>query len=95
MMSGLPRGLKVILWVQAVVALLFLALGWSQTSSLQFGRTPSMVDIVALAAPLVLVIAGALLAASAARRGQMSLAQLFAFAPIPLAIVLMKLTGIV
>jgi len=95
MMRGLSTGLRVILWGQASLALLFLALGWSQTSSLQFGRTPSPVDIAALAAPLVLVIAGALLAASAARRGQTGMAQIFAIAPIPLALLLMKLTGVV
>lgn len=94
-MSGLSNGLKIFLGVQAVLALLFLALGWSQTSSLQFGRTPSTLDIAALAAPLALVIAGALLAARAARRGQRSIAQLFALAPIPLAMVLFKLAGIV
>lgn len=91
----MTNGYKVAFGVQLALALLFLALGWSQTSSLQFGRTPSIVDIAALAAPLVLVIAGALLSAAAARRGQRSLAQLAAVAPIPLAIVLYMLAGIV
>ena len=95
MLSGLSTGLKIIFAVQAVIALLFLALGWSQTSSLQFGRTPAMIDIVALATPLVLVIAGALLAAEAARRGQQGMAQIYALVPIPLAIVLAMLSGVV
>ena len=95
MLSGLSPGLKIAFGVQLALALLFLALGWSQTSSLRFGRTPSTVDIAALAAPLALVIAGALLSASAARRGQRGLAQLTALAPIPLAIVLAMLAGIV
>ena len=95
MLNGLSTGLRIALGVQLVIALLFLLLGWSQTSSLQFGRTPSLPDIVALAAPLVFVIVGALLAASAARRGQRGLAQLFALAPLPLAILLAMLLGLV
>ena len=95
MLSGPSTGLKIILGVQLALALLFLALGWSQTSSLQFGRTPAMIDIMALAAPLALVIAGALFAASAARRGQAGLARLYAIVPIPLAILLAMLAGVV
>ena len=78
-----------------MLALLFLALGWSHTCSLTFGRTPSFTDIVALAAPLTLVIVGAVASAAASRRGQQGLAQLFALAPIPLAIVLAMLVGMV
>ena len=95
MLTGLSTGLKLILGIQFVLALLFLLLGWSQTSSLTFGRTPAFADIVALASPLVLVIAGALLAASAARRGQAGLAQVYALVPIPLAILLAMLAGVV
>ena len=95
MLTGLSTGLKLILGIQLVLALLFLAMGWSQTSSLQFGRTPALTDIVALAAPLVLVIAGALMAASAARRGQAGMAQVYAIVPIPLAILLAMLAGVV
>ena len=95
MLTGLSTGLKLILGIQLVLALLFLAMGWSQTSSLQFGRTPALADIVALAAPLVLVIAGALMAASAARRGQAGMAQVYAIVPIPLAILLAMLAGVV
>jgi len=95
MRHGLSTGLKIILGVQLVLALLFLALGWSQTSSLQFGRTPALVDILALAAPAALVILGALLAASAARRGQKGMARICAILPIPLAILLAMLAGVV
>jgi hypothetical protein len=95
MLSGLSTGLKVFLGVQSALALLFLALGWSHTSSLTFGRTPSFADIVALAAPLVLVIVGAIAAAAASRHRQQGLASLFALAPIPLAIVLAMLAGMV
>ena len=94
-MRGFPSGLKIVLGVQFVVALLFLALGWSKTSSLTFGRTPSFADIVALSAPLVLVIAGAVASAISSRRGQRGLALLFALVPIPLAIVLAMLAGVV
>jgi hypothetical protein len=95
MLSGLSTGLKIALGVQLVIALLFLLLGWSHTSSLQFGRTPSLADVVALSSPLFFVIAGALLAAASARRGQRGLAQVFALAPIPLAILLTMLSGAV
>ena len=95
MLNGLSPGLKVLLGAQIVLTLLFLALGWSHTSSLTFGRTPSFADIVALAAPLTLVIVGAVASAVASRRGQRGLAALFALAPIPLAIVLAMLAGIV
>ena len=95
MLSGLSTGLKVALSVQFVLALLFLAMGWSHTSSLTFGRTPSFADMVALAAPVTLVIVGAVGAAAASRRGQRGLAQLFALVPIPLAIVLAMLAGVV
>ena len=95
MLNGLSTGLKVILSLQLVLSLLFLAMGWSHTSSLSFGRTPAFADMVALAAPLVLVIAGALLAASAARRGHRGLAQIYSLIPIPLAILLAMLAGMV
>ena len=95
MRYGLSTGLKIILGVQLVLALLFLAFGWSQTSSLQFGRVPAMVDILALATPAALVILGALLAASAARRGQKGMARICAILPIPLAILLAMLAGVV
>ena len=95
MLRGLSTGLKVILGIQFALALLFLALGWSHTSSLTFGRTPSFADIVALAAPLTLVIIGALAAAAASRHGKRGIAQIFALIPIPLAIVLAMLAGMV
>ena len=95
MRNRLSTGLKVLLGVQFVLALLFLALGWSHTSSLTFGRTPSFADIIALAAPVVLVAVGAFASAAAARRGQRGLAQLFALVPIPLAILLALLAGVV
>jgi len=47
MLNGLSTGLKAMLSVQFVLALLFFAMGWSHTSSLKFGRTPSFADIVA------------------------------------------------
>jgi hypothetical protein len=95
MLSGLPTGLKVFLGVQFVLALLFLAMGWSHTSSMTFGRTPSFADMVALAAPVTLVLVGAVASAAASRRGQRGLAQLFALVPIPLAILLAMLAGVV
>ncbi len=95
MLSGLSTGLKVFLGVQFVLALLFLAMGWSHTSSMTFGRTPSFADMVALAAPVTLVLVGAVASAAASRRGQRGLAQLFALVPIPLAILLAMLAGVV
>ena len=95
MLTGLSTGWKVVLGVQFVLALLFLALGWSHTSSMTFGRTPSFADVVALSAPLALVIVGAVASAAASRRGQQGMAQLIALIPIPLAIVLAMLAGIV
>ena len=95
MLKGLSTGLKVILGIQFALALLFLALGWSHTSSMTFGRTPSFADIVALAAPLILVVVGTIATAAASRHGRPELASLFALVPIPLAIVLAMLTGMV
>ena len=95
MVKGLSTGLKVILCIQFALALLFLALGWSHTSSLTFGRTPSFADIVALTAPLVLVVVGAIAAAASLRHGHQGLAALFGLVPIPLAIVLAMLAGMV
>ena len=95
MLTGLSTGWKVVLGVQFVLALLFLALGWSHTSSMTFGRMPPFADMVALSAPLALVIVGAVASAAASRRGQQGLAQLFALVPIPLAIILAMLAGIV
>ena len=95
MLNGLSTGLKVLLGVQFALTLLFLALGWSHTSSLTFGRTPPFADVVALAAPLTLVIVGAVASAAASRRGQQGLAYLCALVPIPLAVVLAMLAGVV
>ena len=94
-MLGLSTGLKIALGVQFVLGLLFFAFGWSQTSSLTFGRTPSLADTVALAAPLILVIVGFVAATAASRRGQRGLALSLALTPIPLAIVLAMLAGVV
>lgn len=95
MLKGLSTGLKTWLGIQFALAVLFFAFGWSQTSSLMFGRNPSFADVVALAAPLVLVIAFALLAASAARRGRADLAQICSLVPIPAAILLAMIAGVV
>ena len=95
MLSGLSTGLKALLGVQFVLAVLFLALAWSHTSSLTFGRTPSFADIVALTAPVILVIVGAVAAAAASRHGRHGLAQMLALVPIPLAILLAMLAGVV
>jgi hypothetical protein len=95
MLKGLSTGLKTWLAFQFVLAVFFFAFGWSQTSSLMFGRNPAFADVVALASPLVLVIACALLAASAARRGRPDLAQISSLVPIPAAILLAMIAGVV
>ena len=95
MRKGLSTTLKTWLAIQAALAAFFLAFGWSQTSSLMFGRSPALADVVALATPLVLVIGCAFLAASAARRGRRDLAQIWTLVPIPAAILLAVIAGVV
>ena len=95
MMKGLPPSLRILIWIQLAISLLFLALGWSHTSSLRFGRSPSFADAVALGAPLVLVIGAALVAPMLARQGHDIAARLVAIAPLPLALALAMLAGVV
>jgi hypothetical protein len=95
MRKGLSTALKTWLGIQFVLAAFFFAFGWSQTSSLMFGRSPALADIVALATPLVLVIGCALLAYSAARHGRRDSAQIWSLVPIPASIVLAVIARVV
>jgi hypothetical protein len=94
-MKALPRGLRTVLWVQFGIALLFLFFGYSETRTTRLGRAPSLADMIALSAPLLLVIVASLIAGSFARKGDMDVARLIAWSPLPLAILLSMLSGIV
>ena len=94
-MNGLPGGVRAILWIQLVIALLLFALGWSQTSSLTFGRTPSLPDIVALAGPLVLVLLFWWGAARLWRAGNHRAARSLAILPLLAALLLAYAVGMV
>ena len=93
--SPLPTLLVWVLAIQFAIALAFFALGWSHSSSMSFGRTPSLADIMALAGPLACVILCGAVAVSAARRGRLGLAWLLAIVPLPLAFMLAMLAGMV
>ena len=94
-MKALPRSLRILLWVQFGIALLFLLFGYSETRTTRLGRAPSFADVVALALPLLLVIAAALLANRFAHQADLGTAKLIAWAPLPLAIVLSMLIGMI
>ena len=95
MMRALPRGLRILLWVQFGIALLFLLFGYSETRTTRLGRAPSLADMVTLAAPVLLVILAAIIANSFARKGDLGTARLVAWSPLPLAIILAMLGGMV
>ena len=94
-MKSLPRGLRILLWVQFGIALLFLFFGYSETRTTRLGQSPSVADIIALAVPLLLVIAAAVIANFFARKGDLGLARLVAWSPLPLAGILAMLAGVV
>ena len=87
--------IKVVLGVQLVLAALFLLLMWSHTVSMAQGRAASWQDIVALALPLVLVVAAWIASILLCRRGRHDIAGVLAILPWPLALVVFKLLGAV
>lgn len=93
--NTLPGRLRLVLWLQLGLALLILLFGWSETVASRVGRTPSFADVVALTAPLLLVIAAVILSNGYARRGALPTATLIAWSPLPLALVLAALAGMV
>jgi hypothetical protein len=95
MNARLPGWIVAVLAIQAALALLFFAMGWSHTASLTFGRTPPLQDLALLAAPIVAVALCAWLARSATRRGQRGNAALIAFLPFPISLLLFGLIGAV
>ena len=92
---AVPTTAKWILAIQFVIALIFFALGWSHTASLRFGRGPVFADIVALGAPLLLVVFAAILVRAAARRGQRQWIWPITLTPLPLALILAMAAGMV
>jgi hypothetical protein len=93
--TALPGGLRLLLWVQFGLALLLLLFGWSETRTSRLGLAPSLADLVTLAAPLMLVSIAALAASSFAKKGDVRTARLIAWLPLPLAIVVATVAGVV
>lgn len=91
--ARIPVWLYVVFGLQLLIALLFMALGWSMTVSLGQGRSASLIDILSLASPTLLVIACAILAVFALRKQNKSLAVLLAIAPLPASFVLFGVVG--
>jgi len=88
-----PSWMKVFLGIQLALAALFFLFVWSHTVSLAQGRAASWQDLVALALPLVLVVAAWIAAVWLCRRGQRDIAGVFAILPWPLALVTYMLVG--
>jgi hypothetical protein len=87
--------MKATLAIEAVIALLFLVFGWGESYRNSVGRGPTLSDILAISLPLLLVIAATVAASAAARKGNGSLAWLVVLAPLPVAILLAMLAGMV
>ena len=87
--------IKVVLGVQLVLAALFLLLMWSHTVSMAQGRAASWQDLVALALPLVLVVAAWTASVMLSRRGRRDIAGVLAILPWPLALIVFRLLGAV
>jgi len=79
--------------IQGLIALLFFAAGWSHTSSMTFGRTPPLIDLALLAAPLLGVAIASILAVMAWRRGLTGNAKVLIFLPFPIAVLLFGVIG--
>jgi hypothetical protein len=90
-----PTWIKVMLVIQFLIALLILTMGWSHTRSMGFGRTPSLIDTLSLATPLVLVVLLGAAAIRAAKSGNSGAAGALALAPLPLALILALLAGMI
>ncbi len=95
MTSRPPVWLYVLLGIQLALALFFLAFGWSLTSSLAQGRTPSLEDTLLLASPALGVALCGLLAGLLWRREQRTGAIIVTLLPIPLALILLLMSGAV
>lgn len=95
MPSRLPVWIMVLLGLQLALALFFFAFGWSMTSSIRLGRTLSLEDTVYLASPALGVVLCGMLASLLWRREQHTVAMIVAFAPIPLALAMLVLSGAV
>ena len=93
--APLPFWVKALLTVQVLVAALFFLLAWSHTVSLAQGRAASLLDLAAIALPLILACALTAAGVTLRRSGRGELASLCFIAPFPLALVLYKLLGVV
>lgn len=87
--------MKITFWVQLIIAAIIFALGWSHTSSLMFGRTPSFPDIVALSAPLLLVLLFWWGAARLWGQEKFEMARLLSLTPLIAALLLAYFVGMV
>ena len=92
---GLTTGMKAVLAIELVIALLFLMFGLGESYRNSVGRGPSLPDILAAALPLLLVTVAAFVAAAAARSENAGRAWAATLAPFPLAMVLAMLVGAV
>jgi len=95
MQNRLPGWIIALLAGQLTLTLFLFALGWSHTSSMTFGRTPPLVDILLLAVPSILVLACAVAAWVAWRRNARPTAKIMPFLPLPLSILVYGLSGAV
>ena len=95
MQARLPGWIITLLGFQLALALFLFALGWSHTSSMTFGRTPPLADILLLAAPAICVLVCALGAWLAWRRNERGTAKIVTFLPMPLAIMIYGMAGAV
>ena len=95
MARSLTNGMKAVLAIELVVALLFLVFGMGESYRNSVGRGPSLPDMLAAGLPLILVIVAIFVAAAAARSGNSGRAWAATLAPFPVAMVLAMLVGAV
>lgn len=91
----MPGWVQAVLWIQAVIAVLFLLLGWSHTKGTQLGRGPSALDIITLALPLVLTVAAMVSVPRLWRAGRRDVATLLALSPLLVSMLAMAVLGAV
>lgn len=95
MLNGLTVGMKAVLGIDLAIALLLALVAGTWDTSAQFGRPPSITDTLGTYAPVILVVAAALAATAAGRRGAIGLAWILVLAPIPVAAALAIVLGMV
>ncbi|MGE3690159.1 MAG: hypothetical protein AB7F98_02120 [Novosphingobium sp.] len=95
MFSRLPVWMWILLGAQLALALLFFAFTWSLTASLAHSYRPGAADLLFLAMPILGVVVCGALASLLWPRGQKAGATILALMPVPLALVMLLLTGAV